>query len=244
MSTMTDSRSTNALERNPANFYPSSVKAPPAPLKPFPFLLKFIDNPLLVLPEQVYREKIVQCGFRFGRVAWVADPALIKEVLVDRNDLFPMTSLQKQVLGPLGGNGVLTAEGAEWRWQRQIAAPLFRHAELLKYVPAMSSAADVMLATWAGDASGGYRAIDKDMTRLTFRVISKTVLPGGDDIIGDAIERASGDYFGPISWAFTYRFFHLPRWTPQNGRKSTGPLMVHSTSSRRNSAILSASRTA
>ena len=209
----------DVVRRIPAPFYPSSVKAPSDPLKLFPFLFKFISNPLLVIPEAVYREKIVQYGRSVGRVAWVIDPALIKDVLIDRSALFPITPLQKRVLGPLGGKGVLTAEGAEWRCQRQIAAPLFRHTELLRYVPAMTGAAEAMLATWAGDASGGYRAIDKDMTRLTFRVISQTVLPGGDDHIGAAIERASGDYFGPISWTFAYRFFHVPRWTPHPGRR-------------------------
>jgi cytochrome P450 len=206
-------------QRIPTPFYPSSVTAPSEPLRLFPFLLKFISNPLLVIPEAVYREKIVQYGRSVGRVAWVIDPALIKDVLINRSALFPITPLQKRVLGPLGGKGVLTAEGAEWRCQRQIAAPLFRHTELLKYVPAMSSAAEAMLATWAGDASGGYRAIDKDMTRLTFNVISQTVLPGGDEPIGAAIEQASGDYFGPISWTFVYRFFNVPQWMPHPGRR-------------------------
>ncbi|HET7681783.1 MAG TPA: cytochrome P450 [Xanthobacteraceae bacterium] len=208
-----------AVRRIPTPFYPSTVKAPSDPLKLFPFLIKFISNPLLVIPDAVYREKIVQYGRRVGRVAWVNDPALIKDVLLDRSELFPITPLQKRVLGPLGGKGVLTSEGAEWRWQRQMAAPLFRHAELLRYVPAMSSAAEAMLAGWSDDASGGYRSIDKDMTRLTFRVISDTVLPGGDEHIGRAIERASGDYFGSISWTFVYRFFHLPWWAPHPGRR-------------------------
>ena len=209
----------DALRRVPAPFYPSTVKAPLEPLKLIPFLLKFINNPLLVIPEAVYREKIIQYGRRVGRVAWVNDPALIKDVLLDRSGLFPITPLQKRVLGSLGGKGVLTSEGAEWRWQRQMAAPLFRHAELLRYVPAMTGAAEAMLATWSGDRSGGYRSIDKDMTSLTFRVISDTVLPGGDEHIGRAIERASGDYFGSISWTFVYRFFNLPWWMPHPGRQ-------------------------
>src|SRR5918992_703182 len=173
----------DTLRRGPAPFYPSTVKAPSEPLKLFPFLLNFINNPLLVIPESVYREKIIQHGRRVGRVAWVNDPALIKDVLLDRSGLFPITPLQKRVLGPLGGKGVLTTEGAEWRWQRQMAAPLFRHAELLRYVPAMSAAAEAMLTAWAADKSPGYRSIDKDMTSLTFRVISQTMLPGGDDRI-------------------------------------------------------------
>jgi cytochrome P450 len=46
------------------------------------------------------------------------------------------------------------------------------------------------------------------------------MLPGGDDQIGAAIERASADYFGPISWTFVYRFFHVPQWMPHPGRGS------------------------
>ena len=190
-------------------FYPSTVKAPADPLKLFPFLFNFIINPLLVVPEAAYRERILQYRRRVGGVAWVIDPALIRDVLVDRSG----------VIGPLGGKGVLTAEGAEWRWQRQMAAPLFRHAELLRYVPTMSSAAEAMLATWAGDKSGRDRSMDMDMTSLTFRVISQTMLPGGDEQIGAMIERASADYFGPISWTFVYRFFHMPEWMPHPGRR-------------------------
>lgn len=214
-----DSNLSDSVRRVATPFYPSTVTAPSEALNLFPFLFSFIRNPLLVIPEAAYREKIAQYGRRVGRVAWVVDPALVKDVLVDRSDLFPITPLQKRVLGPLGGKGVLTSEGAEWRWQRQLAAPLFRHTELLRYVPAMTGAAEAMLATWSDDASGSYRAIEKDMTRLTFRVIYETMLPGGDDQIGAAIERASGDYFGPISWTFVYRFFNVPNWMPHPGRK-------------------------
>src|SRR5918992_6404936 len=122
----------DTLRRGPAPFYPSTVKAPSEPLKLFPFLLKFINNPLLVIPEAVYREKIIQYGRRVGRVAWVNDPPLIKDVLVDRSGLFPITPLQKRVLGPLGGKGVLTSEGAEWRWEREKGGPLFPHCLLLQ----------------------------------------------------------------------------------------------------------------
>lgn len=201
-------------------FYPSDVKPPRAALGPLSFLLKFVDNPLSVLPEAVYRDKIVQHGGRpFGHVAWIVDPALIKDVLVDRSEQFPITRVQKRVFGPLGGKGVLTSEGTDWRWQRQTVAPLFRHSELLRYVPAMSAAAEVMLATWAADRSGGHRAIERDMTRVAFDVIAQTLLPDGGDELSDAIERANADYFKSIPWRFTYSFFGLPLWTPHPGRR-------------------------
>jgi cytochrome P450 len=202
-------------------FYPSEVAPARVALDPLSFLFKFIDNPLSVLPEAVYREKIVQHGARrFGRVAWIVDPALIKDILVDRSEQFAITHIQKRVFGSLGGRGVLTSEGTEWRWQRQTVAPLFRHSELLRYVPAMSRGAEVMLAIWADDRSGGYRAIERDMTRVAFDVIAQTLLPDGGDDLSAQIERASGDYFKSIPWTFTYSFFRLPSWTPHPGRRS------------------------
>src|SRR3954447_10041472 len=171
MSAATDIGWTEAIPNSARDVYPSSVK--PAPCKPGPlaFFFKFNDNPLSVLPEALYREKMVQHGGRFGRVAWLVDPALIKDVLLDRAEFFPITNVQKRVFGPLGKKGVLTSEGTEWRWQRQTVAPLFRHTELLRYVPAMSTAAEVMLAAWAADNSGEYRSLDRDMTRLAFTVL-------------------------------------------------------------------------
>jgi cytochrome P450 len=199
-------------------FWPASVEASPRALNPLSFLLKFIDNPLRVIPQRAYYEKLVHQTSRVGAVAWVLDPALLKDVLIERSDLFPITEIQKRVLGPLGGKGVLTTEGTEWRWQRQTVAPLFRHSELLRYVPAMATAAEVMLAECAADRSGGNRAVDRDMTRVAFRVIARTLLPDADDEVGAAIERASGDYFKSISWTFAYGYFGLPSGTPQPGR--------------------------
>jgi len=199
--------------------YPPSVTPPSEPLRLPRFILQFVRNPLLSVPEPVYHEAIVAHATARNRVAWIADPALIKDVLLDRRELFPKTPLEKRVLGPLLGNGILTSEGADWRWQRQAVAPLFRHAELLRYVPAMSRAAEAMLEEWSEVGTPAPRAIDRDMTRLTFRVITDTLMPGGEAHVGAAIERASGDYLGPISWAFAYGILRLPVWTPHPGRR-------------------------
>ena len=203
-------------------FCPIGVAPACRTLGPLSFFAKFIDNPLRVIPQSAYHENIVHQTNRCGSVAWILDPALIKDVLVARSDLFPITGIQKRVLGPLGGKGVLTTEGTEWRWQRQTVAPLFRHSELLRYVPAMATAANVMLAEWAADGSAGYRMIDRDMTRVAFRVIARTLLPEANDEVAAAIEQASCDYFKSISWSFAYSYFGLPRAMPQPGLRKKG----------------------
>lgn len=199
-----------------ARLYPPTV-APRrgGPLSLARFLFTFVRNPLQVLPEAVYHEPI----FRYGdRVTWVTDPALIKMVLLDARDSFAKTPLERRVLGPLLGKGILISDGADWRWQRHTAAPLFRHADVLRYVPAMVAAAEGTIADWRASAPGTTHRIDEQMSKATFRVISETMLPGGDTHVGPALERSNMDYLSPISWPIAYAVLGFPAWMPFPGR--------------------------
>jgi cytochrome P450 len=202
--------------RDPAApLYPPTVAPRRGRLSLPRFLFTFVRNPLRVLPEAVYREPIFQYG---DRVTWVTDPALIKTVLLDARDSFAKTPLERRVLGPLLGKGILISDGVDWRWQRQTAAPLFRHADVLRYVPAMIAAADETIADWRASAPGATQRVDENMTKATFRVISETMLPGGDTYVGPALERSNLDYLLPISWPIAYAVVGLPAWLPFPGR--------------------------
>ena len=74
----------------------------------------------------------------------------------------------------------MTSDGGDWRWQRQTVAPHFRHGDLLGFVPSMVAAAETVIAEWRRSAPGATQRIDHAMAVATFRVISETILPGGD----------------------------------------------------------------
>ena len=76
------------------------------------------------------------------------DPELTQQILLDDSDAFTKSPLYDNVLGRAGGKGLLIAEGDDWRWQRRIAAPLFRAEALLSYVPAFAAACEPVLARW------------------------------------------------------------------------------------------------
>ncbi len=205
-----------AARTDPAALYPPTVEPPPRPLSLPRFLATFVRNPLRALPAGVYQEPIFQ--YRGGKVTWVTDPGLVKTVLLDARESFAKTPLEQRVLGPLLGKGILTSDGADWRWQRQTAAPLFRHADVLGYTPAMVAATEPTIAQWRASPPGTTHRIDEQMTRATFRVISDTMLPGGDAYVGPALERANTDYLMPISWPIAYGVLGLPGWMPYPGR--------------------------
>jgi cytochrome P450 len=186
-------------------------------LGPLSFFTRLLKNPLRILPAAAYEEEIVWAD-RAGRlVCWITDPGLIKAVLLDKRDVFERTSVTQRLLGPLLGNGVLTADGADWKWQRQTAAPVFRHHDLLSFVPVIAEAAERLASQWRQGDAGATRNIDRDMTLVTFDVISHTLLPGGESHVGPLIGRANVDYQKPLGWQMAYANFKIPAWVPHPG---------------------------
>jgi cytochrome P450 len=191
--------------------YPPFPSPPPQPLGPLSYFLNFVRNPLSVMPAVVYREPIFQ--YR-GRITYVTDPPLIKRILLDEFADFPKTPVERYVFSGLLGSGLLTTHGSEWRWQRQAAAPIFRHAEILRYGPVMSAAAEGVVAKWRAQVPGAVRRVDDDTTRAAFSVIAETMLHSDDPAVTAALERSNSDYLLPMSWPAVYGMLGLPQRLP------------------------------
>lgn len=197
-----------------AGLYPRSVKPAPKPLPIHRFLFQFIKNPLRIVPEAAYRERIVVRRRASGRkAAWITDPALIEDVLIHHASDVGKTDLEKRVLGQSVGDGILTSDGALWRWQRRTMAPLFRASDIQTYVPVMAGAAEEQISRWRA-AGSGWKRIDKDMTETTFAVIARTMLAGGEPAETDTIKKATERYLSRVSWEIAFTLMNVPRWVP------------------------------
>src|ERR1700741_3167853 len=119
---------------------PSRITPPSRPLNRLAFVARTVRNPLLVFPQSVYEQDFVPFGGT-TQIVWVTQPDLIKAVLLDQRDIFRKI-VQIRILGPLLGKGILTSEGADWKWQRQASAPMFRPQTLGAFVPAFVAAAE------------------------------------------------------------------------------------------------------
>src|SRR6185369_13477023 len=112
---------------NPApRLIPPRIQPPANPLRTFAFLKAFVRNPLEVAPQAVYEQDLYLNPLGRTQRLWITSPALVKTVLLDEREKFQKLS-QIRLLSPLLGRGILTSEGAEWKWQRQASAPMFRH---------------------------------------------------------------------------------------------------------------------
>lgn len=206
-------------DATPAPLYPPTFTPPETPPGIVSFLIRCAQNPLATIPASAYRQPISIAQSRYGpRILWICDPEVIETVLVGEASRYRKTAVEKRIFRPVIGEGVLTAEGSDWRWQRRVLAPLFRPVEVLSYVPAMVTAAEELIATWRASTtphrSLSYRPIDKDMTAVTFAVILKTMLFGGTPRDTNAVMTAGQTYLDATPWELGYGMLGLPGWLP------------------------------
>jgi cytochrome P450 len=100
----------------------------------------------------------------------VVNPDLIEQVLKDRDDFIKSRGFR--VLKTLLGEGLLTAEGESWFWQRRLAQPVFHQKRINHYGTTMVEYTDRLLQTWH---DGETHDIHADMMRLTLQIVMKCI---------------------------------------------------------------------
>jgi cytochrome P450 len=200
---------------NTSALYPPTLVPPDRPLPIWKFIPAFINNPLRPLPRQVYEDDLMVIQPRPGfYIAWVTGPKLVEQLLVADADKVLKSPVEKRVFGTSLANGVLIADGADWRWQRRALAPLFRPVDVQSYVPAMTAAADAQIIRWRAAGQSGVRSIDHDMSFVTYEVIIATMLAGSRPAEAEAIRKGGSDYLARISWEMAAAILRLPTWFP------------------------------
>ena len=125
----------------------------------------------------------------------VNDPEIIADVLVRQNERFEK-GLAIQILKPMFGEGLLSAEHETWRRQRVLLQPAFRRDAIARYSKVMVESAQTLLESWR---DGSVRNIHDDMVSLTLDIVVRCLF-GADESIGRAAviagARAVQEFFG------------------------------------------------
>ncbi len=196
---------------------PPRITPPAQPLGGLAFVARFVRNPITVVPQAAYEGDLVAVMRGRTPIVWITAPAMIKTVLLDEREKF-LKLAQIRLLSPLLGKGILTSEGADWKWQRQASAPMFRPQELAGFVPTFVRAAQAVVERWRAQPRA-VQPIDRDMTEATFEVISATLLPSADARMPQVMERSTALFQRSGAWGQLYAVANLPKWLPQPGRR-------------------------
>ena len=194
-------------------------------LAPTPILLAGIYYRYAATPLKFTRGNMEQFGglvhvkFAKAHGYLISDPDLIQQVLSTDNRIWHKSQVYKNVLSDYLGNGLLISDGDYWRRQRKLMQPTFHTKRIYTYAETMGDYIQKMLGEWQGSE---IQDIDKEMMRLTLRVVGKTLFDV--DFNNDS---------GKVAVALTHMLhdivsesqalIHLPDWipTPLRMRKKT-----------------------
>src|ERR1041384_2832274 len=186
------------------------------PLGPLGLYRALRSNAITAWRAEAYEEPYIADRNMLGGYVLLNDPDLIRSVLVEKTSTYPKDALQLEKLTPAVGRGLLTAEPESWRLQRRTVAPLFQPAALAGYLAPMAASIEEMLARWRGHAkTGAVIDIAREMTALTYDIISRTVFSHEIETPADVMGEAITTYFEALGRIDLWDVLPLPRWLPR-----------------------------
>jgi cytochrome P450 len=216
------------------DFIPQTVIPPEKPLPLIRGLRQMIANPLHVWPRAMYENPYHGVKWIGRTFHYFRKPEHMKAVFLDHADIFRKSQFQKKLVGPALGDGLLTAEGEHWKFQRRAASPAFRIDALRALVPAFSTSAQETVARILAMQPGQTVDMMKEMQHATLDVIVETILGGADPNFG--YSRVAGtveDYMQVMGKPDVLDLFGAPPWLPRpwggKGRRAAAALRASAT---------------
>ena len=181
-------------------------------------LAALVREPLSSVPVEAYDAGMVVTR-ALGRMRiYLTGPELIQEAFVRQADALTKSE-QGRVLKPALGTGLLTAEGADWRWQRRTLSPGFAHTRLQSLVPAMIAAAEAARDALLALPPDSVVDIGRETTRVTLRIVGDTMLACANGLDAGRIESGIAAFLKPAPWVIAFTIAGAPEWTPYPGRR-------------------------
>jgi cytochrome P450 len=107
------------------------------------------------------------------RVHLITDPDMVGRVMLDNKANYPRPGIAQRILSPLVGNGLLSAEGDDWRKQRKIVAPTFAPGAVAAMSITIAEETEQQLVHWP---KGAVRMdMARAATELTMAIIAASL---------------------------------------------------------------------
>jgi cytochrome P450 len=124
--------------------------------------------------DRIAREQVdvVRMRFLTRDIALMNSPDSVHEVLVTKARAFEKSPVLRGALYPLAGEGLFTSDGALWRRQRRLMAPVFQHAKIDAFASAMVQCAEHSTEQWR---DGTVVDVSAETTRIAMAVAGRTL---------------------------------------------------------------------
>ena len=134
-------------------------------------------------------------------------PDQVRHVLVDAKDIYVKGTIWDK-LRPLVGNGLVTADGQDWKRQRRLAQPAFQHGHLEPICMIMTETIADVLNGWHAPRGPNTIALFSELRKLTLSVVTRALfgtelalqLPAVADSFVAALEVTNRRIISPIPY--------------------------------------------
>ncbi len=210
-------------------FVPETVTPPARPLGLVRGLLQMVDNPLHVWPRAMYENPYHGVRWLGRTFHYMRGPNHMKAIFLDHVDVFEKSPFQRRLVRPATGDGLLSAVGEHWKFQRRAASPAFRIDALRALVPAFSASAAATVERFKAAPVGVTVDVMSQMQHATLDVIVETMLGGEDPGFRyDRVSQSVSDYMESMGHPDMLDMFGAPAWVPrpwaQRGRHAAAGL--------------------
>jgi cytochrome P450 len=189
------------------------------------FVLDIARNPIEAFGAFAYREPYVYKRSWIRHFLMVNDPDGARHVLLDNAANYIKSDQVQKRVRAIAGNGLLTAEGASWRFQRRTASPMF-HARMVNgFAPVFAEATENLIERWSALPEGAEIELAQEMMKLTFDIISRTMFAGEVDIDYEKLAHAMELYLDTMGRIDPVDVLGVPEWMPTPNRVRVRPAL-------------------
>jgi len=133
--------------------------------------------------------------------------------------------LQLKILSPGLGNGLATADGDSWRFQRRSLAPLFSPRQVAEFAPAMQRVAETTVERLGRRRDGAVTDVGELTSRMTLEVLEQTLFSQGLGREPSEFQRAVTSYFDSFGRLDPLDLIGAPAFLPRLGRMRGRPAL-------------------
>jgi cytochrome P450 len=173
---------------------------------------------------------LTRCAREYGDVVRVRLPGMtayllnhpehIEYVLRSHPQYFIKDFSTRAVI-PVLGQGLLTSEGDFWRRQRRLSQPAFALQQVQTYAAVMVDYTEEMLRGWK---AGDERDVHHEMTRLTLRIVARTLfdadVSGEGRQVSEALDTIMTYFLNPLNMLPFFGWLPTPQaWRYRRARR-------------------------
>ena len=148
----------------------------------------------------------------------INDPDSVKKILTSAWPHYSKNTIDYKIISTVFGNGLVTSDGEDWAKNRRIMQPVFSSKSVNSFDKIINAATSSLVQDWSTSCDKAAPIwLDRDMSRVTFQVVSRT-------LFGTNIDHASDEMIDilnllnihPMRLSALLRLFP---WLPTSGNK-------------------------